>query len=78
MDMDDDLWAALDTAAAPSVAPTLAEALPNEADGYEEMWDVVAELEQEQEREAARQPNPVRDPPIAVDTQTDDLDDLYR
>jgi hypothetical protein len=77
MDTDDDLWAALDTAAAPSVAPTLAQALPDEADGYNEMWAVVAELEQEQEAEAARPPNPVRDPPIAVDTQTDDLDDLY-
>jgi len=56
--------------------PTTAQAPPS-ADGDEEMWDVVAELEQEQEREAARPPNPVRDPPAAVDTYADDYDDLY-
>jgi replication fork protection complex subunit Csm3/Swi3 len=77
MDADDDLWGALDTVAAPAAAaPTTAQAPPS-ADGDEEMWDVVAELEQEQQREAARQSNPVRDPPAAVDTPADDLDDLY-
>lgn len=75
MDADDDLWAALDTAA----APTTTQAPPsNAADGDEEMWDVVAELEQEQQRETTRQPNPVQDhPPAAVDPQEDDMDDLY-
>ncbi|KAF8274886.1 replication fork protection component Swi3-domain-containing protein [Lactarius quietus] len=77
MDADDDLWAALDTAAAPAAAPTTTQAPPSAADGDEEMWDVVAELEQEQEREATRQSKPVQDPPTAVDTQADDMDDLY-
>ena len=79
MDADDDLWAALDTSAAPTAAPTTAQApqAPN-ADGDDEMWDVVAELEQEQEREATRQSNSVQDPPTAVDTQADDMDDLYQ
>ena len=78
MDADDDLWGALDTAAEPAAAPTTTQAPPN-ADRDEEMWDVVAELEQEQqhEREAARQSNPVQDPPAVVDTHADDLDDLY-
>lgn len=74
MDGNDDLWAALDTAAAPTTAQAPP---PNAADGDEEMWDVVAELEQEQEREATRQSNPVPDPPAAVDPQADDMDDLY-
>ena len=72
MDADDDLWATLDTAA----APTTAQASPS-ADGDEEMWDVVAEFEQEQEREGTRQSNPVQDPPATVDAQADDMDDLY-
>ena len=76
MDADDDLWAALDTSTAPAAVPTTAQA-PN-ADGDEEMWDVVAELEQEQEREATRESNPAQDPPTAVDTQEDDIDDLYQ
>ena len=73
MDADDDLWAALDTSAAPTAAP----APPNVTDGDEEMWDVVAELEQEQVREATDQSNPVQDPPAAVHPQVDDMDDLY-
>ena len=73
MDADDDLWAALDTSAAPTAAP----APPNVTDGDEEMWDVVAELEQEREREGSNQSNPVQDPPAAVDPQVDDMDDLY-
>ncbi|KAH9043098.1 replication fork protection component Swi3-domain-containing protein [Lactarius pseudohatsudake] len=70
MDADDDLWAALDTAPAPAAAPTTAQAPPN-ADPDEEMWDVVAELELEQQSEAAPQSKPVANP------THDDLDDLY-
>lgn len=79
MDADDDLWAALDTAtAAPAAAPATTQT-PPDADNDEEMWDIMAELEQEQERDAARRSNPVRDPPTVVDTHADadDLDDLY-
>ncbi|KAI9466346.1 replication fork protection component Swi3-domain-containing protein [Lactarius psammicola] len=74
MEADDDLWALLDTTAAPAIT---AQAPPN-ADGDEEMWDIVAELEQEQEQEseATRQSNPVQDQPTTVDTHEDDLDDL--
>ncbi|KAH9005299.1 replication fork protection component Swi3-domain-containing protein [Lactarius hatsudake] len=75
MDADDDLWAALDTAPAPAAAPTTAQAPPN-ADPDEEMWDIVAELEQQ--NEVAPQSKPVQTPPAAIDTRADDdLDDLY-
>jgi len=76
MDVDEDLWAALDMAAAPATAPTTAQTASSIGDD-EEMWDVVAELEQEQERGAALKSNPVQDPPAALDTNGDDLEDLY-
>lgn len=75
MDEDDGLWDALDAHAVTS-APMTAPA-PPAPDHDEDMWDIVHELEQESSNEAARRSNPEQVSPAAVDTQVDDLDDLY-
>jgi replication fork protection complex subunit Csm3/Swi3 len=71
MDEDEDLWDAIGTDA-PASAPTAAPR-PPPTDEDEEMWDIVQELE----KDAARPSNPAPETPGAVDTQADDLDDLY-
>ncbi|KAI0256839.1 replication fork protection component Swi3-domain-containing protein [Lactifluus subvellereus] len=78
MDEDDDgLWGALGTGTdAPASAPTTAPAPPL-TDEDEEMWDIVRELEQEQEKDAARPSNLAPETPAVVDAHVDDLDDLY-
>jgi replication fork protection complex subunit Csm3/Swi3 len=76
MDEDDDLWdaLALDTGA-PASAPATIPA-PPVVDDDQDMWDLVHELEQE--KEAARQPNPVQSTAAAAaDAQVDDSNDLY-
>jgi hypothetical protein len=75
MDEDVDLWDALGTDT-PTSASTMAPR-PPPTDEDEEMWDIVREFEQEQEKNAARESNPASLTPTAVDTQADDLDDLY-
>lgn len=76
MDEDDDgLWDALSTDAPPSAPLTVpAPPLTNED---EEMWDIVREFEQEQEKDATRLSNLAPEIPVAVNTHVDDLDDLY-
>ncbi|KAH9981160.1 replication fork protection component Swi3-domain-containing protein [Lactifluus volemus] len=76
MDEDVELWDALGTDA-PTSASTMAPR-PPPTDEDEEMWDIVREFEQEQEKTAARESNPASLTPTAEDTQADDLDDdLY-
>jgi len=76
MDEDEDLWDSLD-AGAPASAPTVTAAAPPATNDDEDMWDIMHELEQEKEKEASRQTNPVQGPPAADDVHADDLDDLY-
>jgi hypothetical protein len=77
MDEDVDLWDALDTDAPPTSASTMAPPRPPLTDEDEEMWDIVREFEQEQEKNTARESNPASSTPTTKDTQADDLDDLY-
>jgi len=70
MDEDEDLWDMLH-AGAPTTSGSVTAPAPPAVDDDEDMWDIVNEIEQEK---AARQPNPVQEPPAA---QVDDLDDLY-
>lgn len=77
MDEDEDLWDMLHAGAPTTSAPVTVPA-PPAVDDDEDMWDIVNEIEQEKAKEAARQPNPVQEPPAVVTgPQVDDLDDLY-
>ncbi|KAI0306438.1 replication fork protection component Swi3-domain-containing protein [Multifurca ochricompacta] len=78
MDEDDNLWNILEIGS-PAPVSTAASIHPN-TDDDEDMWDIVRELEQEQDKdkESSRQSNSVQEPPAAVNAQAnDDLDDLY-
>ena len=76
MDEDEDLWDMLH-GGAPTTAGPVAAPAPPAVDDDEDMWDIVNEIEQERAKEAARQPNPVQEPPAVRDAQVDYLDDLY-
>jgi hypothetical protein len=83
MDEDEDLWDMMDTGASTSVAAIQTATTPAPAppamDDDEDMWDIVNEIEQDRAKEAARQPNPVQEPPppAVASAQVDDYDDLY-
>jgi hypothetical protein len=82
-DEDEDLWDMMDTGASTSVAAIQTATTPAPAppamDDDEDMWDIVNEIEQDRAKEAARQPNPVQEPPppAVASAQVDDYDDLY-
>jgi len=76
MDEDEDLWDMLHAGAPTTSGPVMTPA-PPAVDDDEDMWDIVNEIEQEKAKEAARQPNPVQEPPAVTGAQVDDLDDLY-
>ena len=76
MDEDEDLWDMLHAGVLTTSGPVMAPA-PPAVDDDEDMWDIVNEIEEEKAKEAARQPNPVQEPPAVTGAQVDDLDDLY-
>jgi hypothetical protein len=77
MDEDEDLWDMLHGGAPTTTAGPVAAPAPPAVDDDEDMWDIVNEIEQEKAKEAARQPDPVQEPPAVTGAQVDDLDDLY-
>jgi replication fork protection complex subunit Csm3/Swi3 len=75
MDEGDDVWDVIGMDAPASASVTAPR--PPPADEDEEMWDIVRELEQEQQKDTAHPSNTASETPGTVYTQEDDLEDLY-